>query len=163
MNFQNLCSSFFFGFKPIRPLSNKPLFGLLVILLCYYGCGSARHPRGIDMDLNELKQTFEPHLSSPKREKMASGNLDGKFILEDLTAYQELRSQLVERFGNIPEVHTFVEMRQKLHIGGTLTIDTFAKYIESANHLFPNEGTEQVLESLRRMESDSKVIINRKR
>ena len=49
---------------------------------------------------------------------------------------EALRSQLVERFGDIPEVHTFVELDQKQNQREPLTLDEYILYNESMNHLF---------------------------
>ena len=65
---------------------------------------------------------------------------------------EELRSQLVERFGDIPEVHTFVEIRQRIQDGESLSINEYVKYVESMNRLFPSKQNEQSIETLRQIQ-----------
>ncbi|MYC77866.1 hypothetical protein F4X10_19040 [Candidatus Poribacteria bacterium] len=65
---------------------------------------------------------------------------------------EALRSQLVERFGDIPEVHTFVELDQKQNQRQPLTLDEYILYNESMNHLFPNKKTEQAIKMLKQMQ-----------
>lgn len=65
---------------------------------------------------------------------------------------EALRSQLVQRFGDIPEVHTFVDLDQKKNQGGGLTIDERILYSESMNHLFPDKRTEQAIEMFKQIQ-----------
>lgn len=65
---------------------------------------------------------------------------------------EELRSQLVERFGDIPEVHTFVEIRQRIQDRESLSINEYVKYAESMNRLFPSKQNEQSIERLRQIQ-----------
>ena len=65
---------------------------------------------------------------------------------------EELRSQLVERFGDIPQVHTYVDLREKLaDPETTLTLDEHIVHAESMNYLFPSRKTEQSIKALRRV------------
>lgn len=66
---------------------------------------------------------------------------------------EQLRSQLVKRFGDIPEVHTFVELDQKQNQRQPLTLDEYILYNESMNHLFPNTNTEQTIKMLKQMQA----------
>ena len=66
---------------------------------------------------------------------------------------EALRSQLVERFGDIPEVHTFVELDHKQNQGEPLTLDEYIRYNESMNHLFPHKKTEQTIKMLKQMQA----------
>lgn len=65
---------------------------------------------------------------------------------------EALRSQLVERFGDIPEVRTFVELDQKQNQREPLTLEEYILYNESMNHLFPNKNTEQTIKMLKQMQ-----------
>lgn len=76
---------------------------------------------------------------------------------------EELRSQLVERFGDIPQVHTFIEFTQKRNQGAPLTVNEYIVYAESVNHLFPNRKTEQTIKRLKQiqqMQTNVNIIIN---
>ena len=64
---------------------------------------------------------------------------------------EQLRSQLVEKFGDIPQVHTFVELRQKTKRGDSLTFDETLLYVESMNHLFPSGKTTEAIRTLKRI------------
>lgn len=65
---------------------------------------------------------------------------------------EELRSQLVERFGDIPQVHTYVDLREKLaDPETTLTLDEHIVHAESMNYLFPSRKTEQSIKALRKV------------
>ncbi len=66
---------------------------------------------------------------------------------------EELRAQLVDRFGDIPQVHIFVELGAKYDQGESLTINELIEYSESMNHLFPNRKTKQSLSILKRVQS----------
>ncbi len=66
---------------------------------------------------------------------------------------EALRSQLVQRFGDIPEVHTFVELDQKQNQSQPLTLDEYILYNESMNHLFPHKETEQTIKMLKQMQA----------
>ena len=61
---------------------------------------------------------------------------------------EQLRIQLVDRFGDIPEVHTYVEMEQKIREKGSLTFDEMLRYAESMNYLFPSPSSEQTIKKL---------------
>ena len=64
---------------------------------------------------------------------------------------EELRSQLVERFGDIPQVHTYVNIRDEILKGTTLTLNEYIMYTESMNYLFPSQKTEQSIEALKKV------------
>lgn len=63
-----------------------------------------------------------------------------------------LRSQLVKRFGDIPQVHTFIELDQKNERREPLTLDEHILYTESMNHLFPHKETEQAIKMLKHIQ-----------
>ena len=71
----------------------------------------------------------------------------------DITT-EQLRAQLVKRFGDIPQVHTFVDLDERYEQGALFTYDEYILYMESAYYLFPLEKTAEAirtLKSLRRM------------
>lgn len=76
---------------------------------------------------------------------------------------EALRSQLIGRFGDIPQVHTFVELDQKRNQGEPLTLDEYILYNESMNHLFPNKNTEQTIKKLKeiqQMHPGANIVVN---
>lgn len=60
-----------------------------------------------------------------------------------------IHHQLVERFGDIPPVHTFTELKRKQAKRIPLTLDEMITYREAQLHLFPHENTRKSLEFLR--------------
>lgn len=133
MNFQNLHHSFSFRVKPIGSLSNTAMFGILVILLCFYGCGTARNTNY--MDLNELNETFQLRHSPTKR---PPASLQG----------------LISHFGDIPQVHAYLTLREKMEkilegeLDEKLTLAEFIDYLTAEVYLYPSESTAELLERL---------------
>ena len=63
-------------------------------------------------------------------------------------------NQLIEKFGDIPQVHLFTEMNRKLAKKNPVTLDERIAGIEAALHLFPREGTRRHLEALLKIRED---------
>lgn len=57
---------------------------------------------------------------------------------------EALRKELVERFGNIPQVHTYIDFGRRWR-DGTLTPDEDIERLEAQMYLFPNESTRKTL------------------
>ncbi len=70
---------------------------------------------------------------------------------------EALRSQLVDKFGDIPQVHTFVEMRERYRQDDTLTFDEYVQYFESMNYLFPSKETERSLKTFKDLQQTQNV------
>ena len=129
MSFQNLRPSFSFGFKPIVFLSNTAMLGILVMLLCFYGCGTTRNTSYID--LSELHETFQLRDSSTER--------------------------LPTSVGNCPETDTlfhnsFINLERRIERREPLTLEEYILYAESMNHLFPHKKTEQTIKMLKQIQ-----------
>lgn len=106
----------------------------------------------------------QPHRHPPQKDPWQSAE-DRKTLRREgpnITP-EALRSQLVGRFGDIPEVHTFVELDQKRNQGQPLTLDEYILYNESMNHLFPNKNTEQTIKKLKeiqQMHPSANIVVN---
>ena len=118
MNFQNRHHSFFTGFKPIGFLSNNLILGMLVVLCCCYGCGTARNTNY--MDLNELKALSEP---PPRRPRLSE-------------------------FGDIPQVRTYVRFMQKLENREPLSVNEVIEFLTAASYLYPSQDKAETLKKL---------------
>ncbi len=133
MNCQNLQTSFFFQFKPVGFLPNKLIFGILVMLLYFYGCGTVQNTNY--MDLNELNETFQLRHSPTKRPPTS---LQG----------------LISHFGDIPQVHTYLTLREKMEkilegeLDEKLTLAEFIDYLTAEVYLYPSKSTAELLERL---------------
>lgn len=129
MNCQNPRPSFFYGFKPIGFLSNKPMLGMLMVLFCCYGCGTPRNTSYIN--LNELHETFQLRDTSTER--------------------------LPTSVGNCPEIDTlfrnsFIALDRRIERREPLTLEEYILYAESMNHLFPHKKTEHAIKMLKQIQ-----------
>lgn len=68
--------------------------------------------------------------------------------------WDAIRNQLIEKFGDIPQVYQFTEMNRKMEKYIPITLDERIEGIEAALYLFPAEGTRQHLEHLRKIQAD---------
>ena len=63
-------------------------------------------------------------------------------------------AQLINQFGDIPEVHTVAAYQRKKELGLPVTIDEYIASLEARYHLWQNKRTLQVLESLRKEKAE---------
>ena len=68
--------------------------------------------------------------------------------------WDAIRNQLIEKFGDIPQVYQFTEMNRKMEKHIPITLDERIVGIEAALYLFPTEGTRRHLEHLRKIQAD---------
>ena len=68
--------------------------------------------------------------------------------------WDAIRNQLIEKFGDIPQVYQFTEMNRKMEKHIPITLDERIVGMEAALYLFPAEGTRRHLESLRKIQAD---------
>ena len=57
-----------------------------------------------------------------------------------------LREGLLQRFGDIPEVHTFIDLKRKKFKNQSLTLDEHIDYTTAQLHLWPHPETKKTLE-----------------
>ena len=72
-----------------------------------------------------------------------------------LTKDPELRStyfraQLINQFGDIPEVHIVAGYQRKRELGLPVTVDEYIESLEAKYHLWPNKSILRALENLRK-------------
>ena len=68
--------------------------------------------------------------------------------------WDAIHNQLIEKFGDIPQVYQFTEMNRKREKQIPITLDERIVGIEAALYLFPTEGTRRHLEHLRKIQAD---------
>ena len=68
--------------------------------------------------------------------------------------WDAIRNQLIEKFGDIPQVYQFTEMNRKMEKHVPITLDERIVGMEAALYLFPTEGTRRHLEHLRKIQAD---------
>lgn len=60
----------------------------------------------------------------------------------------KLLQGLIQRFGDIPEVHTFMALKRKMLKNEPLTLDEYIDYTTAQLHLFPHPETQKTLDIL---------------
>ena len=117
----------------------KTLKTLLVFFLCVFvssGCS--------------VKQINEPHPNEPlpntsdPRDKQAPPKVDfipGFHPFTDDPDNPSPHNPLVRRFGDIPEVRTYLRLKQKLRYGHGLNIDEAIELYTAEYHLYPSDAT----------------------
>ena len=107
-------------------------------------------PREADYDWREGSAHSHEPLHQPKLWQQVETAVERPVNVRDVTA-EALRHQLIQRFGDIPQVHTFVEMGERVENGEQLTPEEYIAYIESMLHLFPSKQTAHSLEEIKRI------------
>lgn len=118
--------------------------------------------RGTQQDVNDVNDwrndDAHPHEHSHQVDPWQSAEDIKALSTSDTDISTEaLRSQLVDRFGDIPQVHTFVEMRERYRQDDTLTFDEYVQYFESMNYLFPSKETERSLKTFKHLQQTQNV------
>ena len=54
-------------------------------------------------------------------------------------------NQLIERFGDIPEVHAYMEYDRRVRTGQEIPLEEDIAYLEAMQFLFPNEATRKTI------------------
>ncbi len=54
-------------------------------------------------------------------------------------------NQLIERFGDIPEVHAYLEYDRRVRTGQHITLEEDIAFLEAMQFLFPNEATRKTI------------------
>ena len=137
MNFQNLSNAFFSWHKPIECLKSLSMLEILIVVLCLYGCGHASKSTHDTehMQLNELNNVF----------KLNNRTADGSL---PQSRYITLKS-LIGKFGDIPQVHTYHALKQRMHTDEPLTIDEIIAFAAADLYLFPSKTKAETLEKLK--------------
>ena len=76
-------------------------------------------------------------------------------LTEDPELFVEYyRAVLLERFGDIPQVHIVVEDERKQRLGLSQTLDELITYLEALYYLFPRKETLRSLEHARELKAE---------
>ena len=76
-------------------------------------------------------------------------------LTEDPELFVEYyRAVLLERFGDIPQVHIVVEDERKQRLGLSQTVDELITYLEALYYLFPRKETLRSLEHARELKAE---------
>lgn len=107
------------------------LIGMLVLTVCLYGCGG--------------KHVSEPSLNGiPSRLQVS----DESFVLcNPLT--DSPHNPLIRKFGDIPQVRTYMTLQRKFLTGTPLTIDEAIALTAADLYLYPSERTAKRLKRLK--------------
>ena len=77
------------------------------------------------------------------------------YLTEDPELFVEYyRAVLLERFGDIPQVHIVVEDERKQRLGLSQTVDELITYLEALYYLFPRKETLRSLEHARELKAE---------
>ena len=77
------------------------------------------------------------------------------YLTEDPELFVEYyRAVLLERFGDIPQVHIVVEDERKQRLGLSQTLDELITYLEALYYLFPRKETLRSLEHARELKAE---------
>lgn len=65
---------------------------------------------------------------------------------------------LIKKFGDIPEVRTYIRLKQKLRSGTPLTVDEAIALFTADLHLYPYQPTEDILKSLKETKKRNEAL-----
>lgn len=104
------------------------LLGFFVLIIVLSGCGV----RSINAPAQSAKEPFV--LFNP---------------LADDPDNPSPHNPLIKKYGDIPEVRTYIKYYQKLHNGTPLTVDEAIAYYSADLYLYPYPPTEVILKTLK--------------
>ena len=96
----------------------------------------------------------ETHILVPERRASPGNSFQQNTRLSDPTEMDPdeladyLHQNLIRRFGDIPEVHTFIALKRKIFKKEPLSLDEKIDYVSAQLHLFPHPETRKTLKSL---------------
>ncbi len=105
---------------------------------------------------NELREQTNPWQNQEHVEKTANEDtlITNPETMDPDALWNAVHNQLIEQFGDIPEVYLFTDMNRKMAKHIPLTLDERIAGIEAALYLFPREGTRRYLQRLRKIRAD---------
>lgn len=141
-DFGKLLSSFFSKIVFKRDLISSIFLGIFVFALCLQGCGSRQVNQSTEnigaMNLNELKEMSKSHDRT-----MNSPSMGDNFFF----------NSLIDEFGDIPQVRTYVNLQQKIREKKHLTFDEIIALASAALYLYPSEAKAAGLKELEALKS----------
>lgn len=110
--------------------------------------------------LSKYKQKSDPW---KHKDTIESRRARGTLITDPATMDPDalvdaIHNQLIERFGDIPQVHIFTEAKRKQFKKIPLTLDEMIERTEASLYLFPNPGARQYLKQLKQWKADGHTV-----
>ena len=119
-------------------------FACFLSLFLSFGCGDTE-------DMEERAQPLDPIIEDTKGIDIPQD----WYLTEDPELFVKYyRAVLLERFGDIPQVHIVVEDERKRRLGLSQTLDELVVYLEALYYLFPREETLRSLEQARERKAE---------
>ena len=117
------------------------LLGFLILITMLSGC-SARH-------VNEPLQNEPLQNTTAVHDKQESADSVLVNPLRDAPDDPSPHNPLIKEFGDIPEVHIYTRLKQKLERGIGLTIDEAIELYTAEVHLYPTPAAKEMLKDLK--------------
>ena len=114
----------------------KPLVGFFIVMLLLSSCS-------LKPDNASLQNTTVLDKQVPQEPFVPFNSLT------DDPDNPSSHNPLIKKFGNIPEVRTYIRFKQKLGSGTPLTVDEAIALFTADLYLYPYRPTEQILKSLK--------------
>jgi len=114
----------------------KTSLGIFIVTLLLSGC-SVRHVN-------------EPHTATARDKQESPDFSIGLHPLKDDPDNPSPHNPLIKKFGDIPEVRTYMRLKQKLELGPGLNIDEAIEFYTAAVHLYPTPGVKAALKSMKK-------------
>lgn len=118
-------------------MNMKTLLGLFILITLLFGCG-VRH-------VNESLQNTTP--VGEKQESPKEDFIPGFHPFKDDPDNPSPHNPLVRKFGDIPEVRTYIRLNQKFRYGIGLTVDEAIEFYTAEAHLYPSREAKARLKS----------------
>ncbi len=118
-------------------MNMKALLGLFILITLLFGCG-VRH-------VNESLQNTTP--VGEKQESPKEDFIPGFHPFKDDADNPSPHNPLVRKFGDIPEVRTYIRLNQKFRYGIGLTVDEAIEFYTAEAHLYPSREAKARLKS----------------
>jgi hypothetical protein len=114
-------------------MNMKTLLGFFILITLLSGCG-IKH-------VNKPHQNEPLQNTTPVHEKQESSKADfipGFHPFKDDPDNPSPHNPLVRKFGDIPEVRTYIRLNQKLRYGIGLSVDEAIAFYTAEAHLYPS-------------------------
>lgn len=134
-------------------------FSIFTSLLFFSGCASKQH---IKTEASEMRSEDDKtaHLSTSKNAKTKKRKED--FIIgfnpfKDDPDNPSPHNPLVKKFGDIPQVRTYIRLQRKYLSGKPLTIDEAIDLFAAEHHLYQWQKTKALLQYLKKHKKELEV------
>ena len=136
--------------KSTFTLSLIALLGIFASSLLFSGCASKHIKTEVSETRSEDGKTV--HLSTSKNAKAKPPKEDsiiGLNPFKDGPDYPSPHNPLIKKFGDIPQVRTYIRLKQKLGRGIGLNIDEAIELYTAEVHLYPTPAAKEMLKDLK--------------